>query len=96
MSFDSVKLSSLSVTLTSGIIGTDSVEQILRVSWWLCVRLSLGATIVAAAVVVVLMVCVPAAGHLCVCKRSDSYIAQLTRRTRTARFTISEVAVDWQ
>jgi len=28
--------------------------------------------------------------------RSDSYIAQLTRRTRTARFTISEVAVDWQ
>ena len=29
-------------------------------------------------------------------KRSDSYIAQLTRRTRTAGFTISEVAVDWQ
>jgi len=29
-------------------------------------------------------------------KRSDSYTAQLTRRTRTARFTISEVAVDWQ
>ena len=24
------------------------------------------------------------------------YIAQLTRRTRTARFTISEMAVDWQ
>ena len=33
---------------------------------------------------------------LCEGKRSDSYIAQLTRRTRTARFTISEVAVDWQ
>ena len=28
--------------------------------------------------------------------RSDSCIAQLTRRTTTARFTISEVAVDWQ
>jgi len=25
-----------------------------------------------------------------------AYIAQLTRQTRTARFTISEVAVDWQ
>jgi len=28
--------------------------------------------------------------------RSGSYIVQLTRRTRTARFTISEVAVDLQ
>jgi len=26
----------------------------------------------------------------------DSYIAQLTRQTRTAHFTILEVAVEWQ